>query len=367
MVLTGELNEKLKTAIEQAIPKIKNEISLIPKPGEPIFTLVFDREAYEPKWFIKLWKEHRVAVITYRKNVTDKWDDSLFYDTETLINNTNVTMQLCEMGVQLNGHWFREIRKLSDNGHQTSIITTHPTLKLQITAAKMFARWTQENYFKYMSANFDFDRMTEYGTEPVNQTLSIPNPDYKRLTYLLKKVREKKARIEARVYKKMNENEQVDIEEFNKTLRKNASLIEQINDYNDEAQGLLDKRKGTPSRITVAAMPEDSRYNKLKQESKKLKNLIIMISYRAESALYNNIADYYKYRDKDGRQLLQEIFNSDADMIPDYQNQTLTIRLHSLSTPRANQAVKQLCEFLNQTETVYPYTNLRLNYETVAL
>jgi len=64
--------------------------------------------------------------------------------------------------------------------------------------------------------------------------------------------------------------------------------------------------------------------------------------------------------------LLQEVFNSDTDMIPDYQNQTLTIRLHSLSTPRTNQAVKKLCEFLNQTETVYPYTNLHLKHETVA-
>jgi len=367
MVLTGELNEKLKLAIEQAIPRIKNEITLTPKPGEPIFTLVFDREAYEPKWFIKLWKEHQVAVITYRKNVKDKWDDSLFYNVETLINNTNVTMQLCEMGAQLNGHWFREIRKLSENGHQTSIITTHPNLELQITAAKMFARWTQGNYFKYMTANFEFDRMIEYGTEPVNQELSIPNPEYKRLTYLLKKVREKKARIEARVYKKMNENDQVDIEQFSKTVRKNASLIGQINDYNDEIHSLIDKKKSVPSRITVAAMPQKSRYNKLKQESKKLKNVIVMLAYRSESALYNNLADYYKYRDKEGRELLKEIFTSDADMIPDYQNQTLTIRLHSLSTPRANQAVKKLCEFLNQTETVYPYTNLRLKYETVAL
>jgi len=52
-----------------------------------------------------------------------------------------------------------------------------------------------------MIANFDFDRMVEYGSERVDQKLSIPNPDYKKLTYLLKKAREKKARLEASVYK----------------------------------------------------------------------------------------------------------------------------------------------------------------------
>ena len=169
MFVTGELNEKLKAAIEEIIPKIQEEITLPSKPTEPAFTIVVDREAYEPAWFIKLWEQHRVAVITYRKNVKDKWDSSLFYNIETQIYNTNVTMQLCEMGTQLNGHWFREIRRLSENGHQTSVLTTHPELSLPETAVKMFSRWAQENFFKYMIADFDFDRMIEYGTEPVNQ------------------------------------------------------------------------------------------------------------------------------------------------------------------------------------------------------
>ncbi|NDP22908.1 MAG: hypothetical protein GZ091_17790 [Paludibacter sp.] len=52
MVITGELNEKLKVAIEQAISQIKSVIATTPKVGEPLFTLVFDREAYEPDWFI---------------------------------------------------------------------------------------------------------------------------------------------------------------------------------------------------------------------------------------------------------------------------------------------------------------------------
>jgi hypothetical protein len=65
----GELNEKLKFAIELAIPKIRDEITVIPKPGEPVFVLVFDREAYEPKWFIKLWKEYQIAAITYQTSI----------------------------------------------------------------------------------------------------------------------------------------------------------------------------------------------------------------------------------------------------------------------------------------------------------
>jgi len=364
MVVTGELNEKLKTAIEEIIPKIREEITQPSPLTEPAFTIVIDREAYEPAWFIKLWEQHRVAVITYRKNVKDKWDSSLFYNVETQIYSTNVTMQLCEMGTQLNGHWFREIRKLSENGHQTSVLTTHPGLSLPETAVKMFSRWAQENFFKYMIADFDLDRMIEYGTEPVNQKRTIPNPDYKELTYQIKKAREKKSRLEARIFQQMEGKTTIGNNVLEQVILKSAELIETINDYNQQIEALLSKRKNEPSRISIAEMPGDQRYNKLLQESKKLKNAIIMLSYRAESALYNIMTEFYKSTPKEGRVILKEIFTSDADMVPDYQNNTLTIHLHSLSTPRANQAVTQLWTFLNQTETCFPLNTLNLTQKT---
>jgi hypothetical protein len=78
------------------------------------------------------------------------------------------------------------------------------------------------------------------------------------------------------------------------------------------------------------------------------------------------MSEFYKDNEKEGRMILNEIFTSDADMIPDYKNNQITIRLHSLSPPRANNAVKQLCSYLNTTETCFPYTNLKLVYETLA-
>ena len=76
-------------------------------------------------------------MISYRKNVKDNWDWILFDKIDTQMLNTKVTMQLCEMGTLLNGTWFREVRKLSGDGHQTAIITTHPSLPLQTVAVKI--------------------------------------------------------------------------------------------------------------------------------------------------------------------------------------------------------------------------------------
>jgi len=367
MVINGELNEKLKDAIEKAIPEIKKSIEASEDSPKPIFTFVFDREAYEPGWFIKLWKEHRIAIISYRKNVKDRWEENMFKYTEIQLNNNNVTMQICELGSLIQGYWFREIRKLTQNGHQTSIITTHPDLIIEQVAGKMFSRWGQENFFKYMVENFDFDRMIQYGTEPLGNTEAIiPNPEYKDLTYKIKKFREKRARLQAQLYSKF-ETITLDNEKLDKIISKNTQITEQITDYTESINELVSKRKNVPSRIKVNDLPEDKKYNKLIEESKKLKNIILMLSYRAETALYTLLPDFYCNAKKDGRQILKEIFTSCADLIPDYQNNILYVRLHSLATPRANEIVKNLCAFLNDTNTTFPMTNFKLVYETVAL
>jgi hypothetical protein len=364
MVIHGELNERLKDAIEKAIPEIKKTVSAADDSKQPLFTLVFDREAWEPGWFIQLWNEHRIAVITYRKNVKDKWDENTFKSTEIQLHNNNVTMRLCEMESLIQGYRFREIRKLSESGHQTSILTTHPDLMIQQVAVRMFSRWGQENFFKYMAENFDFDRIIQYGTEPLgNQEATLPNPEYKELTYRIKKLKEKCARLKAKVFQDI-ETATIDKEHIQKISMQNAPLTEQIADYTNNINDLLARRKGVPSRIKVKDLPEDKRYNKLIEESKKLKNMILMLSYRAESALYNLLPEFYRNAKKDGRQILKEIFTSCANLRPDYQNQILYVKLHSMATPRANQVVKNLCDFLNDTNTTFPMTELRMIYET---
>jgi hypothetical protein len=369
MVIIGQLNEKLKAAIENALVEIKK----ITPPQEnkdsqkPLFTIVFDREAYEPQWFKKLWEEEHIAVISYRKNVKDKWEESLFKSTDVEINNVDVTMRLCEMGSLIGGRWFREIRKLSDNGHQTAIITTHPSLEMTCVALRMFARWSQENFFKYMIANFDFDKMAEYGTEELrDKTIKIPNPAYKQLSYQIKQKKEKKARLEAKIYQKIDPENTPAIENLQKIITREETAIELINIYTEEIQKLAAERKALPSRIPIEELPVEKQYNMLKRESKKFKNIILMLAYRSESALYGLLPECYANATKDGRQLLKEIFTSDADFIPDYQKQTLTVRLHSLSTSRANRVAIKLCDILNQSEACFPCTNLKLIYDSVA-
>ncbi len=66
-----------------------------------------------------------------------------------LVTGETVEMALAERGTWLGGKlWVREIRKRTDNGHQTAIIATHYAMDFIRIAAAMFARWSQENFFR---------------------------------------------------------------------------------------------------------------------------------------------------------------------------------------------------------------------------
>lgn len=373
MVVTGELTEKLKDAILLIIPAlIKDTAELVTDqmleadPNLPRFTLIFDREAYEPAFFIQLWNDYRIAVITYRKNVKDLWDEKSFEWIETEVIKNNVRMQIYEQKVEISGHSFREVRKLSENGHQTSMITTHPTLAKEVLAGKMFSRWSQENYFRYMSQDFGLDNLIEYGTESIDPNREVVNPDYHKLSHKIKKLREKKSRVQAKLLEKLKAHTDQTIDTIGEILNSSMKLQQEMEQLEKQISELLKDRAEFPSRIKVGEMDPSRKYNKLKKEKQLFINVIKMIAYRAETALVNLVAPYYSRNEEEGRMLIKSIFSADADIIPDYTNKTLTVILHSMANPRRNKAVEQLCEILNESESIYPGTNLVLKYKTLA-
>jgi hypothetical protein len=65
--------------------------------------------------------------------------------------------------------WVREVRKLSKDGHQTSLISTAYSQFALQDAALIFSRWAQENFFGYMMKHYAIDLICEYGTEKLSR------------------------------------------------------------------------------------------------------------------------------------------------------------------------------------------------------
>jgi hypothetical protein len=90
-----------------------------------------------------------------------------------------------------------------------------------------------------------------------------------------------------------------------------------------------------------------------------------MIAYRAETAMVMIVRKHLA-RSDDARSLIRGNFSTEADLIPDEENKTLTVRIHHLTNNLSDQAARHLATELNETETIYPGTNLRLIYKLVS-
>ena len=125
------------------------------------------------------------------------------------------------------------------------------------------------------------------------------------------------------------------------------------------------KRRATTKRIAIKDIPEDQRPQLIAPARTQFLNTIRIAAYRAETALAGLLREHLVRHD-DARALLQDLFTHDADLIPDHQAKTLTVRLHHFTNPQASQAINAMLDGLNQTETNYPGTNLTLRYEMVS-
>ena len=275
-----------------------------------------------------------------------------------------VKMQLSEKEVEIDGVKMREVRKLNAQGHQTSVLTTHRKLSMVLIALYMFSRWAQENFFRYMRQEYDIDRIIQYGVSEIDSNIMVVNREYSNLTYQIKKVRERISMHQAKLYTLIEENVHTEMEQTSQNLKQQMELRQPIESLQQQYQSLIETRKNKPYKISIGQMPQNTRYNKLNTESKYLQNIIKIICYRAETAFANTMASCYsKNRDEIRAQVKSVIF-SKADLIPDEVNKTLTIKLYSLATKRDNLAVQKDCDLLNDTETIFPGTNMTLVFKT---
>ena len=366
-VVNQAVDPGLIAVIEQEIvPRLAQRVPA-PADPEPLkadllrhrFTLVFDREGYSPA-FLQRMKAQRIACLTYHKFPGEDWSQEEFAPAQVRLASAEVlTMQLAERGTCLsNGLWVRELRKRSAQGHQTAILTTDYCSAAAPLAVAMFARWSQENFFKYAREHFGLDRLADYRTEAISEPLRVVNPAYRHLDGQVRAATGKLTRRLAH-FAAMTLEQPIEPQHVAPFVRRKAALQEEIEALQHELDSLKAKRKETPHHITLDELPEEARFRQLSTQSKQLLDTLKMIAYRAETAMAESLREHLT-RPDEARRLLRALYTSEADLLPDLDAGTLTVRLHHAANAATDQAIAKLCEELNATETLFPRTNLRL-------
>ena len=127
------------------------------------------------------------------------------------------------------------------------------------------------------------------------------------------------------------------------------------------------KFKQTDHHVPLGQLSKEQKRTRLSSGAKDLVDTIKMIAYRAETSMAQLLREYFpKGRVGEERRLLQSLYVSEADLVPDPKVGTLTVRVHYPANPMLGDAVEYLCGELNKTEITFPSTYLRLVYELVA-
>jgi hypothetical protein len=369
--LTDGLLAMLRTDI---VPRLLADV-----PGQPTqerldadprlhrLKIIFDREGYSPAFFLEMWEKRRIACQTYNKYPGKDWTKEEFGEVMVAGRGGERTpMLIAERGVRHEGtgFWMREIRKLSEGGHQTSVVATDYKSDASVMAYDMFSRWCQENYFKYAIENFGIDRLVSRDLEDISDTAEVVNPAWRRLDA---GIRSLTAKIKRKTLELLGVkiDKGLDQKKIAKAEKRAGEILLHLENMEKDRTSLKEKAKGVARRIPFSQLPEDEKFKQFCRPVQQFMNALRMIAYRAETALANILNEEWKYPDQ-SRSLLKEIFKAEADLIPDEAAKTLTVRLRPLSNQRQDEAAKILARHLNDTETVFPGTEMVMRFEMVS-
>ncbi len=264
-----------------SVPNQPTDEQLAANPRLHRLIVVFNREGstgslMEPRW------AKRIGAITYRKNVKDLWPDNEFKATKVVLpDGTHDTLKLALRDTPLSktsSLIVKEVRILTNSGHQTAIISTAHELDALTIAGRMFSRWCQENFFAYMMQHYDIDGLLQYGAEALSGTLQVVNPAFRHLDKAVSKTRHQLRKLQAAIGASPTDMDDA-------TIQKQAQTLVEIEAIKADLDELKSQSKSTARKVPLDSLPADERPTQLLPLNKQLTDTVKMIAYRAETAL----------------------------------------------------------------------------------
>jgi hypothetical protein len=348
----------------EKLPAVLEEVRKLV--GDRRVTVVFDRGGWSPELFAQILAGG-FDLLTYRKAPLRRLPRSRFTPTKATIDGREIEYLLADQGIYLEyGRkkkrkriHLRQVTRLSEDSHQTPVLTSRRDLSAIEVAYRMFERWRQENFFKYLREEFALDALVDYGTEPADATREVPNPERKKIDAEIRQARARLEQLQGHYGLAALDNP----ERLRPTMRgfkiANAPLSARLRAVMKDITELEGKRATIPARVPVQEVVQ-AEVVKLAVERKHLTDLIKMVAYQAEGDLLRLLAPHYKRTEQEGRTLVQSALSAGGDI--EVTDDHLLVSIDPLSSPHKTQALAAVCEHLNAAKTLFPGTRLNMRF-----
>jgi transposase len=359
------LTEEISTNLAKAMPRIVEAIREVL--GERRFTVIFDRGGYDGKLFAWL-TEQKISFITYQRG-NPKLPESAFRRHETRFEGRRVRFMIAtdEVKVGKTGPWRRVVVRTKD-GHQTPILTNlGPEIGSARIACLMFARWRQENLFKYMGAHHGLDQLISYGADPADAEVLVVNPERKRVDRLIAEKRKQLAALRAELGDALLDEPKAGRSAHGLKIAQ-AGAVRQLRALQADIDSLVAARKALPANVPLADAGQ--RRDVMRHEHKAIVDRIKISAYNAEEWLLERLVAHYR-NPHDVRDLLRSFAELSGtidttlewdDEIGDYPT-GVTVTLDPPDTPAHRRALRGLIEDLNNIGATFPGTDLPVAYQ----
>jgi len=297
LVLTAPANAGLAKMLPAVLDQVREVV------GSRRVTVVFDRGGYSPKLFASILARG-FDIVTYRKGTSRRIAVRRFVRRRAKLDGRWVSYDLNDQPVRLlKGKLrLRQVTRRSDDGHQTPVLTSRWDLRDIEVAYRMFERWRQENFFKYMREEFLLDALVDYRVEPDDPTRMVPNPERRALDKEIGAARAALATLEQRFGAAAADNPEQERPTMRGFKIAYGKLGTQLRTARARLAGLVDNRRGLPRRVEVKDTSAGA-VIKLATERKHLSNLVKMVAYQAESDLVALLGPHYARTDDEAAPL----------------------------------------------------------------
>lgn len=355
-VVTAEAN----SALTKMLPRILEQVRTLLGPRRRV-TVVFDRGGWSPKLFAQLI-DGGFDLLTYRKGRVRRVSEPRFVLRKAKLDGRLIQYWLHDQPVRfLKGKLrLRQVTRLMEGGHQTPVLTSRWDLRDIVVAYRMFERWRQENFFKYLREEYLIDALMDYQVQPEDPTRSVPNPAWQAADKKLRARRAALAKLEAELGRAALDNKEGQRPTMRGFKIAQGKLGKQIRTARQQMARLRAKRDALEKRVPMGDVFKGQQLVKLSTERKHLTNILKMIAFQIESDLLNLLRPHYARVDDEGRTLLQTAFQSTAAL--EVTGDELRVTLTALSSAHRSKAIAALCDALNKTGVRFPGSSLRMRY-----
>ena len=350
--------EELSGSLAKALPAVVAAVREVL--GDRPFTLIFDRGGYDAKLFAWL-KREGIDFITYEKG-NPNLPREAFSRREVRFEGRRVRFSIAEDEVTLKGTgpWRRVVVR-TKSGHQTPILTS---LGTEVAPARiaclMFARWRQENFFRYLRAHLGIDALVSYAFGGAPGEAPVPNPERKAFDRQIAVKKKELSACKALLGEALYGAPLKGSGGLRGIRAAESETLDAIEALEADIELLKNRRWCCPTHVPLTEAGAEKDVALL--EAKTIVDAVKIAAYNAEEWLLERLAHHYG-NPHDIRDLLRHFTHVSGEITT--TSGGVTVRLDAPDTPAHRRALEGLSAELNALRAPFPGTDLPVSYQVV--